>query len=309
MKEKEFISLIKNLLDSKYIGDDCAYLKDLGIVITQDSLVEDVHFCMDFITPFQLGYKSVMVNVSDVAASGADIKYLTVSLSLPQYIDTNFVKEFYEGAKKACGEQIQIVGGDITGAEKIYISICAIGSTHNRNISSRKNAQVGQKVIISGLHGSSAAGLKLLLDKKTEPKQLINAHLEPEAQIEFGKNVSTTQKGPYAMMDTSDGLMDALSAIANESNVLLEIDFDKIPFDNDIKNFSNWQNLVLFGGEDYQIVATVDPNYQDGIVIGKVKEGFGVDLKINNTIQHYTKKDVEEKLFNHFKTTEQNNEI
>ncbi len=309
MKEKEFISLIKNLLNSEYIGDDCAYLKDLGIVITQDSLVEDVHFCMDFITPFQLGYKSVMVNVSDVAASGAEIKYLTVSLSLPQYIDTNFVKEFYEGAKKACGEKIQIVGGDITGSDKIYISICAIGSTHNRNISSRKNAQIGQKVIVSGLHGSSAAGLNLLLEKKTEPKQLIKAHLEPKAQIEFGKNISTTQKGPYAMMDTSDGLMDALSAIANESNVLLEIDFDKIPFDNDIKNFSNWQNLILFGGEDYQIVATIDQNYQNGIVIGRVKEGLGVDLKINNTIQHYTKKDVDEKLFNHFKTTEQNNEI
>lgn len=309
MKEKEFISLIKNLLNSQYIGDDCAYLKDLGIVITQDSLVEDVHFCMDFITPFQLGYKSVMVNVSDVAASGADIKYLTVSLSLPQHINTNFVKEFYEGAKKACGEKIQIVGGDITGSDKIYISVCALGSTHNRNISSRKNAQIGQKVIISGLHGSSAAGLNLLLEKKTEPIQFVKAHLEPKAQIEFGKNVSTTQKGPYAMMDTSDGLMDALSAIANESNVLLEIDFDKIPFDNDIKNFSNWQNLVLFGGEDYQIVATVDQNYQDGIVIGEVKEGLGVDLKINNTIQHYTKKDVEEKLFNHFKTTEQNNEI
>ncbi len=309
MKEKEFISLIKNLLNSEYIGDDCAYLKDLGIVITQDSLVEDVHFCMDFITPFQLGYKSVMVNVSDVAASGAEIKYLTVSLSLPQYIDTNFVKEFYEGAKKACGEKIQIVGGDITGSDKIYISVCAIGSTHNRNISSRKNAQIGQKVIVSGLHGSSAAGLNLLLEKKTEPKQLIKAHLEPKAQIEFGKNISTTQKGPYAMMDTSDGLMDALSAIANESNVLLEIDFDKIPFDNDIKNFSNWQNLILFGGEDYQIVATVDQNYQNGIVIGQVKEGLGVDLKINNTIQHYTKKDVDEKLFNHFKTTEQNNEI
>lgn len=309
MKEKEFISLIKNLLNSQYIGDDCACLKDLGIVITQDSLVEDVHFCMDFITPFQLGYKSVMVNVSDVAASGADIKYLTVSLSLPQHINTNFVKEFYEGAKKACGEKIQIVGGDITGAEKIYISICAIGSTHNRNISSRKNAQIGQKVIVSGLHGSSAAGLNLLLEKKNEPIQFVKAHLEPKAQIEFGKNVSTTQKGLYAMMDTSDGLMDALSAIANESNVLLEIDFDKIPFDKDIKSFSNWQNLVLFGGEDYQIVATVDQNYQNGIVIGQVKEGLGVDLKINNTIQHYTKKDVEAKLFNHFKTTEQNNEI
>lgn len=300
MKEKEFISIIKNLLGSKYIGDDCAYLKDLGIVITQDSLVENVHFCMDFITPFQLGYKSVMVNISDVAASGAEIKYLTISLSLPKNIDADFVKEFYKGAKKACGEKVQIVGGDITGSDKIYISVCALGSTLNRNISSRKNAQIGQKVIVSGIHGSSAAGLNLLLEKRTEPKQFIKAHLEPTAQIEFGKHISTTQKCPYAMMDTSDGLMDALSTIANESNVLLEIDFDKIPFDKDIKSFSNWQNLVLFGGEDYQIIATVDENYQGGFEIGKVKKGLGIDLKINNTVKHYTKKDVEAKLFNHF---------
>ena len=88
MKEKEFISIIKNTLKSEYIGDDCAYLKDLGIVVTQDSLVENVHFLRKKITPFQLGYKSVMVNISDIAASGGDPKYLTVSISLPSDIDT-----------------------------------------------------------------------------------------------------------------------------------------------------------------------------------------------------------------------------
>lgn len=304
MKEKEFISIIKNLLNSEYIGDDCAYLKDLGIVVTHDSLVEDVHFCMDFITPFQLGYKSVMVNVSDVAASGAEPKYLTVSLSLPADIDSDFVKEFYLGAKKACGEGVKIVGGDITGSDKIFVSICAIGSSENRNISSRKNAQVGQKIIVSGIHGSSAAGLRLLLNGKQLPEKFVKAHLEPKAQIEFGKSISKTQKYPYAMMDTSDGLMDALSTIANESNVLLEIKFDQIPYDNDLKLFPNWQDLVLFGGEDYQIVASVDSDYQGGITIGKVKSGSGVDLLLADKVVHYSRQDVEKQLFNHFKITE-----
>lgn len=301
MKEKEFITIIKNALNSPYIGDDCAYLKDLGIVVTQDSLVEDIHFSTKFISAFDLGFKAVMVNVSDVVASGADPKYLTVSLSLPSNVKEDFVEEFYNGCKKACGNDVQIVGGDITGSEKIYISICAIGKTLGRNISSRKNAKIGQKVIVSGIHGSSSAGLKLLLECKNSPEKFIKSHINPVAQVEFGKNISTTVKEPYAMMDTSDGLMDGLSTIANESGVLLDIDFDKIPYDKDIEQFENWQDLVLFGGEDYQILATVPQNFQGGFEIGVVKEGLGVNLKLRDKITHYSKQDVEEKVFNHFK--------
>ena len=301
MKEKEFITIIKNTLNSPYIGDDCAYLKDLGIVVTQDSLVEDIHFSTKFISAFDLGFKAVMVNVSDVVASGAEPKYLTVSLSLPSNVKEDFVEEFYNGCKKACGNDVQIVGGDITGSEKIYISISAIGKTLGRNISSRKNAKIGQKVIVSGIHGSSSAGLKLLLEGKNSPEKFIKSHINPVAQVEFGKNISTTVKEPYAMMDTSDGLMDGLSTIANESGVLLDIDFDKIPYDKDIEQFENWQDLVLFGGEDYQILATVPQNFQGGFQIGVVKEGLGVNLKLRDKITHYSKQDVEEKVFNHFK--------
>lgn len=301
MKEKEFITIIKNTLNSPYIGDDCAYLKDLGIVVTQDSLVEDIHFSTKFISAFDLGFKAVMVNVSDVAASGAEPKYLTVSLSLPSNVKEDFVEEFYNGCKKACGNDVQIVGGDITGSEKIYISISAIGKTLGRNISSRKNAKIGQKVIVSGIHGSSSAGLKLLLEGKNSPEKFIKSHINPIAQVEFGKNISTTVKEPYAMMDTSDGLMDGLSTIANESGVLLDIDFDKIPHEKDIEQFENWQDLVLFGGEDYQILATVPQNFQGGFEIGVVKEGLGVNLKLRDKITHYSKQDVEEKVFNHFK--------
>lgn len=301
MKEKEFIAIIKNTLNSPYIGDDCAYLKDLRIVVTQDSLVEDIHFSTKFISAFDLGFKAVMVNVSDVVASGAEPKYLTVSLSLPSNVKEDFVEEFYNGCKKACGNDVQIVGGDITGSEKIYISICAIGKTLGRNISSRKNAKIAQKVIVSGIHGSSSAGLKLLLEGKNSPEKFIKSHINPVAQVEFGKNISTTVKEPYAMMDTSDGLMDGLSTIANESGVLLDIDFDKIPYDKDIEQFENWQDLVLFGGEDYQILATVPQNFQGGFEIGVVKEGLGVNLKLRDKITHYSKQDVEEKVFNHFK--------
>jgi len=320
MKEKEFINIIKNVLQSNYIGDDCAYLKDLDIVVSQDSLVENVHFKRDLISPFQLGYKSVMVNISDICASGAKPKYLTISLSLPNDIDSDFVKEFYEGAKKACltphplSEGVSIVGGDITSADKIYVSVCAIGDAKGRNISSRKNAKEGYKVVVSGLHGSSCTGLKLLLEGKKEPQKFIKAHLEPQAQVELGDKAGSNIKTLYAMMDTSDGLMDALSTIANESRVLLEIDFDKIPHDKDLEQFDLWQDMILFGGEDYGLVAVVPQEFDAGTQIGVAKEGLGVDIIFeschpelvsgSHTGQtrkiHYSKQDVENRIFNHF---------
>lgn len=306
MREKEFINIIKNTLNSKYIGDDCAYLKDLGIVITQDSLVEDVHFKISYTNPYQLGYKSVMVNISDVCASGAEPKYLTISLSLPKYIENDFIEEFYRGAKDAAGD-VDIVGGDITGSDKIYISVTAIGSDKGRKISSRANAKPGDKIIVSGSHGSSGAGLKLLMQGKKSPKKLIEKHLMPKAQIQFSKQISEQIKEDYAMMDTSDGLMDALSQIANASRVIMSVDFDKIPYDEDIKIFNDWQDLILYGGEDYQLVTVLPErllkNIHDYTIIGEVKgaeNNFGVEINYSERSEFYTLSDVEKRLYNHF---------
>jgi len=295
--ERELIKLIKTTLNSSYIGDDCAYLKDLGIVVSQDSLVEGVHFLREKITPWQLGWKTASVNISDICASGAEPKYMTVAISLPKDINEEFVKEFYEGLKSACRE-VEIVGGDITAAEKIFISATAIGAATGRNISSRAFARPGQKIVIAGTHGSSAAGLKLILAGKTEPKKLIKSHLEPVAQRKFSRIIATSQTGAYAMMDTSDGLMDALSQIADASGVLMSIDFDKIPIDEEIKMFSDWRELVLFGGEDYGLVATVDNPPADAIIIGTVQKNqdFGVQIDGNS----FPKALINTKTFNHF---------
>lgn len=293
--EKELIKLIKTTLNSSYIGDDCAYLKDLGIVISQDSLVEDIHFLRDKISPWQLGWKTASVNISDICASGAQPKYMTVALSLPKEINTEFVKEFYDGLKSAC-DGVEIVGGDITAADKIFISATAIGSDKGRNISSRANAQPGQKIVIAGVHGSSAAGLKLLLEGKSEPEKLIKAHLEPVAQLEFSRKIATAQTDKYAMMDTSDGLMDALSQISEASGVGMNINFDKIPVDEEIKSFTNWQELVLFGGEDYGLVATVDTPLEGAVIVGEITKGSGVTIDG----QLYPKALIDKKIFNHF---------
>lgn len=295
MKEKEFINIIKNTLKSDYIGDDCAYLKDLGIVISQDNLVEDVHFKLEYTTPYKLGYKSAMVNISDIAASGAEPVYMTVGLSLPSDTSNEFVEEFYKGIKYACGS-IEVVGGDITGSDKIFVSITAIGKTKDRKISSRSQAKPGYKIIVSGNHGSSGAGL-LELQKGIKTGKFVDAHLMPKAKVEFSSKISKNIKEDYAMMDTSDGLTDALTQIADASGVLMSVDFDKIPHDKDLEKFENYRDLIFYGAEDYELVACVPKDFliPDAFVIGEVKSGKGVEIngkKIENP---------EEKLFNHFK--------
>ncbi len=284
MKEQDFINIIKNQIGTKYIGDDCAYLKDFGIVISQDSLVEDIHFKLDWCSPFQLGYKSVTVNISDILASGAKPKFLTISLSLPKTTKGEFIEEFYKGAQSAL-RGAEIVGGDITGStDKIFISITAIGSTNERKISSRKNAKVGHVVIIKGEFGKSSAGLKELM-QGGKNLELINAHLEPQLEEKFAEEIATQINSDYAMMDTSDGLADALFQIANASNVSINA--------NDIEG--------VFGAEDYKLVATVPkeflPKLSEYEIIGEVVEKQDYILKIGN--KKYLNYD-ELDLYNHF---------
>ena len=283
MKEQTLINIIKNQTGDEYIGDDCAYLKDLGIVVTQDSLVEDVHFKLTWCTPYQLGYKAVTVNISDVLASGAEPKYITIALSLPVSIDENFVEEFYKGAKSAL-RGAKIIGGDITGSDKVFISITAIGTTKGRKISSRKNAKIGDVVITKGEFGKSALGLKELKNGGKN-LELIRAHLEPQLEENFAKEIATQIDCEYAMMDTSDGLADALFQIAQSS---------KVSIDSKIVE-------GIFGAEDYKLVATVPkeflPKLSEYEIIGEVVEKQDYILKIGN--KKYLNYD-ELDLYNHF---------
>lgn len=283
MKELEFINIIKNQIGEEFLGDDCAYLKELGIVISQDSLIEDVHFKRAWCTPFQLGYKSVTVNISDILASGAEPAYVTIALSLPNDIDESFVSEFYRGAKKAlCGAKI--VGGDITGGKYISISVAVIGKTAGRRISSRSHAKVGYKIITRGEYGLSSLGLKELMNGGRN-EHLIRAHLEPQIDEDFSKSISERINVNYAMMDTSDGLADALFKIAEASDVSI-----------DAKEIEG-----MFGAEDYHLVAAVPEEFlselHDFYVVGEVIERKDYILKIG---ERKFKEYDELGLYNHF---------
>ncbi len=283
MKEQDFINIIKKQIGTEYIGDDCAFLKDLGIVVTQDSLVEDVHFKMNWCTPYQLGFKAVTVNISDVLASGAEPKYVTIALSLPSKTEKKFVEEFYKGAKSAL-RGAKIIGGDITGADKVYISIVAIGTTNGRKISSRSNAHVGDVVITKGEFGKSSLGLKELMTGGSD-SELIRSHLEPQLEENFANEIATQINSEYAMMDTSDGLADALFQIANSSNVSIDSKFVE----------------GIFGAEDYKLVATVPREFLKKLteyeIIGKVVEKQDYILKVGNK-KYYSYDELG--LYNHF---------
>lgn len=301
MKEQLFLETIKSIIGKKYIGDDCAYLSDLGIVVTQDSLVEDVHFKREYMNAYKLGYKSISVNISDICASGAVPKYVTVALSLPQSIEQEFIKDFYRGARAALGS-VEIIGGDITGADKIMVSVCAIGAVQNRKISSRTNAKATQVIVTTGVHGSSAGGLELLLNNIACPLSLIDAHLMPKPQIIASEQVSKNIDEDYAMIDTSDGIADALFQIAKASNKTLVVDFDKIKYNEELEMFSDYNEKILYGGEDYQLVATVPesllPLLTEWYVIGVVEDGEAcISLKINNKTEIIDNID---KCYNHF---------
>ena len=283
MKEQDFINIIKKQIGTEYIGDDCAFLKDLGIVVTQDSLVEDVHFKMNWCTPYQLGFKAVTVNISDVLASGAEPKYVTIALSLPSKTEKKFVEEFYKGAKSAL-RGAKIIGGDITGADKVYISIAAIGTTSGRKISSRRNAHIGDVVITKGEFGKSSLGLKELMTGGSD-SELVRAHLEPQLEENFANEIATQIDSEYAMMDTSDGLADALFQIATSSNVSIDAKFVE----------------GIFGAEDYKLVATVPREFLKKLteyeIIGKVVEKQDYILKIGDK-KYYNYDELG--LYNHF---------
>ena len=282
MKEQDFIKIIQEQTKSPYLGDDCAYIKDLGIVITQDNFIEDVHFKTEWATPFQIGYKAAAVNTSDILASGAKPTYLSVGLSLPN-VETKFIQDLYAGIQKGA-YGAQVIGGDITGSNKIFISITAIGTTKDRKISSRANAKEGFVIISSGDFGQSAQGLKEL-QQGLKNTNSIRAHLEPILDEEFSKDIAEQINTDYAMMDTSDGLADALFQIAQASNVKIKID--------NIKE--------AFAAEDYKLVAAVPKEFLINIknykLLGSVDKFDGVYLEIGDfKYSSYN----ELKLYDHF---------
>lgn len=284
MKEDLFIDLIKKTLpeSAHFIGDDTAYVFKKDLIITQDTLIEDVHFRKSTISPYYLGRKSIAVNLSDIAAAGGEPCYALISLSLPEDTEQNFIEEFYKGVHDICKEYgVLVIGGDLTRAFQITISVCAIGLGNGLIPANRRNAKAGDFVIVTGNFGSSMAGLEILENKAEIEnnisgeiiKKFIEAHINPVPRIKEGRIILRMAKRP-ALMDASDGLADALYKICVASNVSMVVNFDDIPRDKDLYTLtSNTVKIfkwVLYGGEDYELIGTVSERVYKKLMDSKI---------------------------------------
>ena len=317
MKELSFLKIIaEQLTDNTLLGDDCAYLEELGIFVTQDTLVEDVHFSLDTTSPYLLGRKLISVNLSDLASALSTPKYVTVSMSLPSSIDETFVAELYKGINDVCKKfKVKVIGGDITSSDKVVLSVCAIGKKTSKFITSRSFANKADYIVTTGSYGSSSCGLYALMNFLYADDELVQSHLNPIAKVKEAKKLSKLIKSNIAGMDTSDGLLDALYKISQASGRSIQLNFDDVPVSEKVIDFCNINNIdykdfVLWGGEDFELIFTLPEEIYNSIdkndfkLIGRVLNKSKtpvVHIKSKDFNKKITKDIFEKKSYNHFK--------
>lgn len=275
LSEKEIIRALEQRFPPDHksivlgIGDDAAVVEpgELFLVVTKDLLIENTHFLADLHPAELLARKSLSVNLSDVAAMGCKPRYVLFGLALPVDTDPAWIDAFMTGLKQGLTEfEVSLVGGDVTRAEKITISVTVLGE--GRSFITRSGAKDGDRLFVSGTLGDAALGRNLLRDKvKLGEDPLsdvcLRAFLDPFPQVELG--IALSQAGlPSAMIDLSDGLSLDLAHICRESEVGAEVFEDKLPLSDALLALaSDPVKTALRGGEDYQLLFSVPPDRLD----------------------------------------------
>lgn len=292
----------------KGIGDDAAVLdfKDKKVIISTDLLVEGVHFDLAYVPLKHLGYKSVVVNVSDICAMNANPTQITISIAVSNRFPLETLEELYEGIALASKiYNIDVIGGDTTSSQKgLIISVTAIGEANEEDLAYRSGAKPNDLVVVTGDIGSAYMGLQVLEREKqvfqvnpnsqpdlSEYTYLIERQLKPEARNDIKKLLKDLDVKPTSMIDISDGLSSEILHIAKQSKVGCNIYEDKLPFDPQFISVCEEFNLdattiALSGGEDYELLFTIGMNDFDKIkgnpnltVIGHItQESEGVNL-------------------------------
>lgn len=285
------------------IGDDCTVLPmgDEALVMTTDMLIEDIHFLRGVSSPEEIGEKSLLVNISDVAAMGAKPIATLLSIALPESAQGEwseaFMRGYYEASKR---EGVALVGGDTTAAkDKIAINVVAIGRAPMSNIKRRSEAKVGDAICVTGKLGISSKGLVDIMfgDLNTEAAK---AHRRGQARTAEGALLGSMSE-VHAMMDISDGIASDIKHIMELSGVGAKIFMEQIPTDYDIR-------YATTGGEDYELLLTVDKERYEEVAkalyeatgttltkIGEITEGNAIEWLDNGKPT-----DIEMKGFTHF---------
>jgi len=273
---------IKHKNTLKGIGDDAAVI-DYGkkcAVVTTDLLIEGIHFNLIYTPLKHLGYKAVVVNLSDVYAMNATPKQITVSLAISKKFAVDHIEEIYEGIELACEVyNVDLVGGDTSSSlTGLAISVTAIGEANKEDIVYRSTAQNTDIICVTGNLGAAYMGLQLLEREKevftanpgTQPKlegydYILQRQLKPEARKDIVDLLNEINVKPTAMIDISDGLSSELLHICKNSNVGCKIFQNKIQIDlNKEKMAEDFKMELLIsalnGGEDYELLFTVNVN-------------------------------------------------
>ena len=236
------------------IGDDCAVIpfdENNSLVVTTDMLVEDVHFLRNSITPYELGRKSLAVNLSDVAAMGAAPCASFLSVALPAGTELKWAEEFLRGYKELSEEfRVSLLGGDTTASTGgITINVTALGKAETANIKRRSAAKEGDVIFVTGFMGDSAQGLFDIRNGNAR-SDFARIHNNPKPYVREGIWLGTRPE-VHAMIDVSDGIASDLRHIAEASSSRVEIFIEKIPRNCSIE-------LAVTGGEDYVLLFTAD---------------------------------------------------
>ncbi len=273
------------------IGDDAAvYQVGNGKVhvVTTDALIEKIHFDRLFMPMEYLGVKAIAVNVSDVVAMNARPRYATIALGLPHDVSVEMVEMIYIGIRKACKAfNLSLIGGDTTAAQVMTLAITVIGEADENDVVYRHGAHIDDIVCVTGDLGASYAGLRMLLEKKVmsekgiqtldsdEYRYVIQRHLTPTPRLTALETFKKAGVKPTSMIDISDGLASELEHICRQSHCGVIINAQNLPIHEETRKIAahyaqDADTYALYGGEDYELLLTLNPSDLEKIPAGTV---------------------------------------
>ncbi len=300
---------LQNETSLKGIGDDAAVISagEESIVVSTDMLLEGVHFDLSYMPLQHLGYKSVAVNVSDIAAMNAKPEQIVISLGISNRFSLEAVDALYEGIRAACESyKVDLVGGDTSSSVSgLIISITAIGRVAKEKVVQRGGAKANDIICVTGDLGAAYVGLQVLEREKevflTNPEMqpdlekyeyLVGRQLKPEARMDIVHDLAERNCVPTSMIDISDGLASELLHLSKNSKLGVKIFEDKVPIDHDtfetaIEFKIDPITCVLNGGEDYELLFTITPtdyeklkNHPDIHFIGHMHDNANQNVMI-----------------------------
>lgn len=266
------------------VGDDAAVLAlpaGQQLVVTTDVLVDGVHFSDRTTPPFDAGWRATAANLSDVAAMGAAALGITVGLSLPAHTPVTWVEQLYQGIS-ACLRQFggSLYGGDVCRSETIAVAITALGSVACGQAFYRRSAQPGQAIVATGYHGLSRAGLAVLLEPAqwqavptAVQQSWVAAHRRPQPRFDvlplLRQQLVSVSAASAAMMDSSDGLANAVIQLCQASGTGARVVATQLPLSPELVRYAGRDQAIewaLYGGEDFELVLTLAPELAAALV-------------------------------------------